>query len=489
MSDPFSYDTKIPVLRQLVAKVAKQMLGYHDEHKLHGQQQRQVAASSSSASAMGDKGSRLKMPFTLIKDRSKDCDDSLPFESSNKSTVSGGEKDGSRVKANDEFATSGHVTLKDIISKTVVSKVLGAQRAEEDLSTNRRHFKQSDSSSASKMFVIEDMATSAAAFSNDYVMMDMTSPSLSANQEERNTNSDASAGGDKVKEKHQSAPMGNKRVRPKRGQYRRYKMELLMEAVRAVQHGEMSVHRAGSYYGVPHSTLEYKVKERHLLRQKKLAAAAAKLSPSSSDNTAFSAAATANEGADAKSRSLVSPSPSFADEASAEMSPPSKEASNRDNSSNSGSGTSTCDDFEGENTQTSERSASAAPEMEDLPRTVADHLENVSRSFHRSVSSFSTAGGYPFSAGCSSLAAGLLAAGNPVSFPSHPASFLSNFTFPWSPFLPMPSGLYPQSPGASSLFVNPPAPPHGMFASELLKSLQFKANSLNMASSSAQNSD
>jgi hypothetical protein len=24
----------------------------------------------------------------------------------------------------------------------------------------------------------------------------------------------------------------------------------------------MSVHRAGSYYGVPHSTLEYKVKER-----------------------------------------------------------------------------------------------------------------------------------------------------------------------------------------------------------------------------------
>jgi hypothetical protein len=43
-----------------------------------------------------------------------------------------------------------------------------------------------------------------------------------------------------------------------------------MEAVRAVQRGEMSVHRAGSYFGVPHSTLEYKVKERHLLRQKKI---------------------------------------------------------------------------------------------------------------------------------------------------------------------------------------------------------------------------
>lgn len=30
----------------------------------------------------------------------------------------------------------------------------------------------------------------------------------------------------------------------------------------------MSVHRAGSFYGVPHSTLEYKVKERNLLRHK-----------------------------------------------------------------------------------------------------------------------------------------------------------------------------------------------------------------------------
>ena len=61
-----------------------------------------------------------------------------------------------------------------------------------------------------------------------------------------------------------------KKTRPKRGQYRRYNSQLLMEAVKAVQRGEMSVHRAGSYYGVPHSTLEYKVKERHLLRQKKI---------------------------------------------------------------------------------------------------------------------------------------------------------------------------------------------------------------------------
>lgn len=67
-----------------------------------------------------------------------------------------------------------------------------------------------------------------------------------------------------------SAPsQGGKGTRPKRGKYRNYDRDSLVEAVRAVQRGEMSVHRAGSYYGVPHSTLEYKVKERHLMRPRK----------------------------------------------------------------------------------------------------------------------------------------------------------------------------------------------------------------------------
>lgn len=66
----------------------------------------------------------------------------------------------------------------------------------------------------------------------------------------------------------QSAP-GGKGTRPKRGKYRNYDRDSLVEAVKAVQRGEMSVHRAGSYYGVPHSTLEYKVKERHLMRPRK----------------------------------------------------------------------------------------------------------------------------------------------------------------------------------------------------------------------------
>lgn len=71
---------------------------------------------------------------------------------------------------------------------------------------------------------------------------------------------------------HSSSAQSNsqgKGTRPKRGKYRNYDRDSLVEAVRAVQRGEMSVHRAGSYYGVPHSTLEYKVKERHLMRPRK----------------------------------------------------------------------------------------------------------------------------------------------------------------------------------------------------------------------------
>lgn len=64
-------------------------------------------------------------------------------------------------------------------------------------------------------------------------------------------------------------PATGKGTRPKRGKYRNYDRDSLVEAVKAVQRGEMSVHRAGSYYGVPHSTLEYKVKERHLMRPRK----------------------------------------------------------------------------------------------------------------------------------------------------------------------------------------------------------------------------
>ncbi|KAG5673817.1 hypothetical protein PVAND_003833 [Polypedilum vanderplanki] len=83
---------------------------------------------------------------------------------------------------------------------------------------------------------------------------------------------------------------GGKGTRPKRGKYRNYDRDSLVEAVKAVQRGEMSVHRAGSYYGVPHSTLEYKVKERHLMRPRKREP---KPQPLDGTSTSSSAASTA----------------------------------------------------------------------------------------------------------------------------------------------------------------------------------------------------
>ncbi len=53
--------------------------------------------------------------------------------------------------------------------------------------------------------------------------------------------------------------MDGKQIRPKRGQYRRYESEQLAKAVAAVLSNEMSVHKAGSYFGVPHSTVSFQL--------------------------------------------------------------------------------------------------------------------------------------------------------------------------------------------------------------------------------------
>ncbi|MBN3317749.1 LCORL protein, partial [Atractosteus spatula] len=54
----------------------------------------------------------------------------------------------------------------------------------------------------------------------------------------------------------------DKQPRKKRGRYRQYDHEILEEAITMVMSGKMSVSKAQGIYGVPHSTLEYKVKER-----------------------------------------------------------------------------------------------------------------------------------------------------------------------------------------------------------------------------------
>ncbi|XP_036402070.1 ligand-dependent corepressor-like isoform X1 [Megalops cyprinoides] len=55
---------------------------------------------------------------------------------------------------------------------------------------------------------------------------------------------------------------GSKQPRKKRGRYRQYNTEILEEAISVVMSGKMSVSKAQTMYGIPHSTLEYKVKER-----------------------------------------------------------------------------------------------------------------------------------------------------------------------------------------------------------------------------------
>jgi hypothetical protein len=62
----------------------------------------------------------------------------------------------------------------------------------------------------------------------------------------------------------QQQQLSLKQKRAKRGQYRKYESDQLNKAVDAVINGLMSVHKAGSHFGVPHSTLEYKVKERNM---------------------------------------------------------------------------------------------------------------------------------------------------------------------------------------------------------------------------------
>jgi hypothetical protein len=139
-------------------------------------------------------------------------------------------------------------TLKDIISKTISDKVQSDKAYPPSCSGSISPEADGDKG---------DDACSALNSSDD---------SLPPAFKKLKTDRDEVNGEDKRDEEEQKPA---KKTRPKRGQYRKYNSQLLVEAVKAVQRGEMSVHRAGSYFGVPHSTLEYKVKERHLLRHKK----------------------------------------------------------------------------------------------------------------------------------------------------------------------------------------------------------------------------
>ncbi|XP_050532129.1 mushroom body large-type Kenyon cell-specific protein 1 isoform X2 [Daktulosphaira vitifoliae] len=148
--------------------------------------------------------------------------------------------------------------LRDAIAKSISQKFQAPDSLQvESFARAYQHYQQG----------IPLFAPIARNHNNNNLLEDRKRVSMSSNKS--SASSSAAPSGFQQSTSSNSASSGGKGTRPKRGKYRNYDRDSLVEAVRAVQRGEMSVHRAGSYYGVPHSTLEYKVKERHKMRIKK----------------------------------------------------------------------------------------------------------------------------------------------------------------------------------------------------------------------------
>ncbi|XP_037920383.1 mushroom body large-type Kenyon cell-specific protein 1 isoform X2 [Hermetia illucens] len=174
------------------------------------------------------------------------------------------------------MGAKGMLSLRDVIAKSI-SRTFTQQAAKDphqsmnkqpSTSENHEHYKRPSIS------VIKSLGGSEFA----------AAPNMLSNAGNSGNNS----------QNQSNANSGGKGTRPKRGKYRNYDRDSLVEAVRAVQRGEMSVHRAGSYYGVPHSTLEYKVKERHLMRPRKREPKPQPLDERSSSGSASSSANSKN---------------------------------------------------------------------------------------------------------------------------------------------------------------------------------------------------
>lgn len=88
----------------------------------------------------------------------------------------------------------------------------------------------------------------------------------------------------------------DKQPRKKRGRYRQYDHELLEEAITMVMAGRMSVSKAQGVYGVPHSTLEYKVKERTGTLKNPPKKKSVNICPSSTTLTMVGSTGSANSG-------------------------------------------------------------------------------------------------------------------------------------------------------------------------------------------------
>ncbi|XP_033756724.1 ligand-dependent nuclear receptor corepressor-like protein [Pecten maximus] len=232
----YEHELKMPILKDIIRKLAEERLEMernasrvrdlrHDEIKLEG-----LSSIKRPSSGRTDEGSEPPTPTFH--------DIIIPSYKSTRSPI---KQEHAFTSSLDKLENSSiGDTLKEIIMKTISEKVKCKSHQVGDLGHGDLVLRKSHHQTS--------------------FQPNGASPAKQIKKEDN----------DKKKGLGDSTGTPAKKTRPKRGQYRKYNSQLLMEAVKAVQRGEMSVHRAGSYYGVPHSTLEYKVKERHLLRQKKI---------------------------------------------------------------------------------------------------------------------------------------------------------------------------------------------------------------------------
>ena len=243
LTSQYAHELKLPILPDLVRKLAEQRMNMERGLKDHN--------LSAAALSLGMPLNMAAMPLRSAPSPASHVELKIPSYKPMRSYTNGTPTANSANESSEPSpaAPTNRIgdTLKDIIAKTIAEKVRSRSQMADNYNLGMYQNGLDLSNHASHRSSSHD-----------------TPPRRSRNSR-------------KSEEKAQQPPAVDangkplKKTRPKRGQYRKYNSQLLLEAVKAVQRGEMSVHRAGSYFGVPHSTLEYKVKERHLLRQKKKA--------------------------------------------------------------------------------------------------------------------------------------------------------------------------------------------------------------------------
>lgn len=235
----YEHELRMPILKDIIRKLAEERF----EMERNASRVRDLKRDEVTLEGL----SSLKRPLLRADDSPEPPSSSfqdiiIPSYKSNRTPI---KQEHAFISSLDKFEnTSIGDTLKEIIMKTITEKVKCKSHAVGDFGLGSGH---------SDLILRKTHHQSS-------LQPNGASPVKQAKKDES----------EKKKGQTDSSGSPAKKTRPKRGQYRKYNSQLLMEAVKAVQRGEMSVHRAGSYYGVPHSTLEYKVKERHLLRQKKI---------------------------------------------------------------------------------------------------------------------------------------------------------------------------------------------------------------------------